>query len=41
MDGGGRCGCWPESFLANDLPQVRIIMYGYDADVVNFWSMTS
>ena len=32
---------WPELFLPNDLPEARIITYGYDADVVNFWSMAS
>ena len=37
----GAAACWPESLLVNDLPQARIIMYGYDADVVNFWSMAS
>ena len=37
----GAAAPWPESLLSNDLPQARIIMYGYDADVVNFWSMTS
>ena len=37
----GAASAWPESLLLNDLPQARIIMYGYDADVVNFWSMAS
>ena len=33
--------CWPELLLTQDLPQARIIMYGYDADVVNFWNPAS
>ncbi|KAL6713033.1 hypothetical protein ACLMJK_009429 [Lecanora helva] len=33
--------CWPELYLPNDLSEARIITYGYDADVVNFWSMAS
>ena len=37
----GAAACWPELFLPNDLPEARIITYGYDADVVNFWSMAS
>ena len=37
----GAAAGWPESLLPNDLPQARIILYGYDADVVNFWSMAS
>ena len=37
----GAAAPWPESLLSNNLPQARIIMYGYDADVVNFWSMAS
>ncbi|KAL8697121.1 MAG: hypothetical protein Q9201_007298 [Fulgogasparrea decipioides] len=37
----GAAACWPELFLVNDLPEARIITYGYDADVVNFWSMAS
>ena len=37
----GAAACWPEVFLPNDLPDARIITYGYDADVVNFWSMAS
>ena len=32
---------WPELLLIKDLPQARVITYGYDADVVNFWSMAS
>ncbi|KAL2056045.1 hypothetical protein ABVK25_003687 [Lepraria finkii] len=37
----GAATCWPELLLPNDLPEARIIIYGYDADVVNFWSMAS
>lgn len=37
----GAAACWLELFLINDLPEARIITYGYDADVVNFWSMAS
>ena len=37
----GAAACWPEVFLPNDLSEARIITYGYDADVVNFWSMAS
>ena len=37
----GAAACWLELFLLNDLPEARIITYGYDADVVNFWSMAS
>ncbi|KAL8907714.1 MAG: hypothetical protein Q9171_005755 [Xanthocarpia ochracea] len=37
----GAAACWPELCLLNDLPEARIITYGYDADVVNFWSMAS
>ncbi|KAL6717735.1 hypothetical protein ACLMJK_003820 [Lecanora helva] len=33
--------CWPELYLPNDFFEARIITYGYDADVVNFWSMAS
>lgn len=37
----GAAACWPGLFLLNDLPEAGIITYGYDADVVNFWSMAS
>ena len=37
----GAKACWPESFLLNDVSKTRIITYGYDADVINFWSMAS
>lgn len=37
----GAATSWPESFLTKDLLDARIILYGYDADVVNFWSMAS
>lgn len=32
---------WPEALLKNDVPEARIITFGYDADVVHFWSMAS
>lgn len=37
----GAAACWPELLLSNDLPEARVITYGYDADVVNLWSMAS
>ena len=37
----GAATCWPELFFPHDLPEARIITYGYNADVVNFWSMAS
>ncbi|KAL9632948.1 MAG: hypothetical protein Q9164_004993 [Protoblastenia rupestris] len=37
----GANACWPELLLTNDLPEARVITYGYDADVVHFWSMAS
>ena len=33
--------CWPDLFLLYDLSEARIITYDYDADMINFWSMTS
>lgn len=32
---------WPEALLKNDLPQSRIVTFGYDADIVHFWSMAA
>jgi len=32
---------WPEVLLKNDLPQSRVVTFGYDADIVHFWSMAS
>ena len=28
---------WPETLLPNKLPKARIMTFGFDADVVNFW----
>jgi hypothetical protein len=33
--------CWPEKLLKNDIPEARIMSFGYDADVVHFWSEAS
>jgi hypothetical protein len=34
----GRSGvCWPRDFLAADIPNARILTFGYDADVVGLW----
>jgi hypothetical protein len=32
---------WPADLLKNDVPEARILTFGYDADVVHFWSMAS
>ncbi|KAH7329701.1 hypothetical protein B0I35DRAFT_404883 [Stachybotrys elegans] len=32
---------WPAHLLKNDTPNARIMTFGYDADVVHFWSMAS
>jgi pimeloyl-ACP methyl ester carboxylesterase len=32
---------WAQSFLPLDFPQARIMTYGYDADVVRFWTNAS
>ncbi|KAA6412660.1 MAG: hypothetical protein FRX48_03652 [Lasallia pustulata] len=32
---------WPATLLSRDVPNSRILSFGYDADVVNFWSPTS
>ncbi|KAL2851263.1 ankyrin repeat-containing domain protein [Aspergillus pseudodeflectus] len=29
--------CWPKDFLAADIPNARILTFGYDADVVGLW----
>lgn len=29
---------WPETLLPKELPKARILTFGFDADVVNFWS---
>ena len=28
---------WPETLLPQEIPEARILAFGYDADVVNFW----
>lgn len=32
---------WPEKLLPDDLPKARIFTYGYDADILHFWEMSS
>ena len=32
---------WPEDLLKQDLPDTRILSYGYDADIVKFWDPVS
>ena len=32
---------WPGDLLKLDLPDTRILSYGYDADIVNFWNPAS
>lgn len=32
---------WPRDFLGQDLKNVRIFTFGYDADVANWWNPTS
>lgn len=32
---------WPKDLLSKDLPNSRIITFGYDADIVNFLSPAS
>ena len=32
---------WPSKILRQDLPDVRILSFGYDADIVNFWNPAS
>ena len=32
---------WPSDLLKQDLPDTRILSYGYDADIVNFWNPAS
>ncbi|SLM34046.1 Ankyrin repeat-containing domain, partial [Lasallia pustulata] len=32
---------WPATLLSRDVPNSRILSFGYDADVVNFWNPTS
>ena len=32
---------WPSALLGQDLPDTRILSFGYDADIVNFWNPAS
>ncbi len=32
---------WPGELLRQDIPDVRILSFGYDADIVGFWNPTS
>lgn len=32
---------WPRDLLPSDIPQARIMAFGYDVDVVRFWERTS
>lgn len=32
---------WPSKFLHEDLPNARILCFGYDADIVQFWNPAS
>ncbi|SLM34065.1 P-loop containing nucleoside triphosphate hydrolase, partial [Lasallia pustulata] len=32
---------WPATLLSRDVPNSRILSFGYDADVINFWTPTS
>lgn len=32
---------WPTKLLRGDIPDARILAFGYDADIVNFWSPAS
>lgn len=32
---------WPSQLLRQDIPDARILSYGYDADIVNFWNPAS
>jgi protein SERAC1 len=32
---------WPGSLLSEDFPRARIMTFGYDADVVRFWTIAS
>ena len=33
--------CWPRDLLPIDIPNARIISYGYDADIIDFWAPVS
>ena len=30
--------CWPRDLLPSDIPNARILSYGYDAKIVGFWT---
>jgi pimeloyl-ACP methyl ester carboxylesterase len=32
---------WPSQILRHDIPDVRILSFGYDADIVNLWNPAS
>ncbi len=32
---------WPSDLLKDDMPESRILSFGYDADIVNFWNPAS
>ena len=32
---------WPSQLLRQDIPDARILSFGYDADIVNFWNLAS
>lgn len=32
---------WPSELLWQDIPDARILSFGYDADIVNFWNPAS
>ena len=32
---------WPRDLVKQDIPDVRILSFGYDADIVNFWNPSS
>ena len=33
--------CWPRDLLKDDIPRARVITWGYDSDVANFFSYAS
>lgn len=33
--------CWPRDLLKANLNDARVLSFGYDADVVNFWSQAA
>lgn len=32
---------WPSDLLYNEIPQARVAVFGYDADIVGFWNPAS